>query len=49
MLMVRLGCCTEEHTVTDCLESELLFDMWKILTKDTLEILSNSRTDDSYL
>ena len=47
MLMVRLGCCTEEHTFTECHESNLLFEMWKMLTKDTSDILS--RTDDSYL
>ena len=30
--MVKLGCCTEEQTFTECYESELLFEMWKYLS-----------------
>lgn len=32
LLMVKLGCCTEEQTFTECYESELLFEMWKYLS-----------------
>jgi hypothetical protein len=32
--MVKLGCCTEEQTFTECLESQLLFEMWKYLSQD---------------
>lgn len=32
LLMVKLGCCSEEQTFTECYESELLFEMWKYLT-----------------
>ena len=32
--MVRLGCCSEEHTFTECNESELLFEMWRFLSQD---------------
>lgn len=34
LLMVRLGCCNEEQTFTECPESELLFQMWKHLSQD---------------
>ena len=32
--MVRLGCCSEEQTFTECSESELLFEMWRFLSQD---------------
>lgn len=34
LLMVRLGCCSEEQTFTECAESDHLFQMWKHLSQD---------------
>jgi len=39
--MVRLGSCTEENTFNECPESELLFEMWKYLSKDHDFLLSD--------
>lgn len=32
--MVRLGCCSEEQTFSECPESELLYEMWKFLSRN---------------
>jgi hypothetical protein len=32
LLMVKLGCCSEEQTFTECAESDHLFQMWKHLS-----------------
>jgi hypothetical protein len=45
LLMVRLGCCREEQTFTECQESALLFDMWKYLSSGH-DFLHNSEDDE---
>ena len=53
LLMVRLGCCTEEQSFSqaghDSVEATLLFEMWKLLTNsnDLLSEVDNDLPTDS--
>lgn len=44
--MVRLGCCTEVQTFSECPESELLYEMWKFLSQASNQFISGDITDE---